>query len=185
MSPMCLPGARKRDRGMRKKTRDREIKGQHSLFATQSPCLPIRLTAWSPDAPFQASRAVCGGRRGWPCDPIQKRLPSDVLSLAVLGNRANPLPLAARRVAAHPRLDARDLAHEPVLDPFPRVEEIVPRSRNSSANAESRPDAFGEKELLTRLDKNRRRQFPKSLGNWRRRLFLARDLAQIKRSNGQ
>ena len=55
---------------------------------------------------------------------IQKRLPSDVLSLAVFGNRANPLPLAARC-------------------------------------AESRPDAFGEKELLTRLDNNRRRQFPK------------------------
>jgi hypothetical protein len=92
---------------------------------------------------------------------IQKRLPSDVLSLAAFGNRANPLPLAARRVAAHPRLDARDLAHEPVLDPFQRVEEIVPRSRNSSANAASRPDDFGEKELLTQFDKNRRRQIPK------------------------
>jgi hypothetical protein len=78
---------------------------------------------------------------------IQKRLPSDVLSLAVFGNRANPLPLAARCVAAHPRLDASDLAREPALDPFQR--------------AEPRPDVFGEKELLTRLDKNRRRQFPK------------------------
>src|SRR5262249_19585684 len=56
---------------------------------------------------------------------VQKRLPIDVLSVAVFRDRADPLSLAARGVAAHPRLDARDLAEESVLDPFPRVEEIA------------------------------------------------------------
>src|SRR5262249_34214591 len=56
---------------------------------------------------------------------VQKRLPINVLRVAVFGDRANPLALAARRVAAHPRLDARDFADQTVFDPLPGVREIA------------------------------------------------------------
>src|SRR5262249_25299918 len=56
---------------------------------------------------------------------VQKRLPIHVLRVAIFGDRANPLALAARRVAAHPRLDARDLADQTVLDPLPGIHEIA------------------------------------------------------------
>jgi hypothetical protein len=67
---------------------------------------------------------------------------------------------------------------------FRMIEEEIERQKDRE-KARLRPDTFGEKELLTRLEKQSPPPISQKFRNWQRRLFLARNLAQVKRCNGQ
>ena len=54
---------------------------------------------------------------------VEEGVPLHVVRRAIRRHLAHPLPFTARRVAAHPRFDARHLADEPFVDPFLGVDE--------------------------------------------------------------